>query len=219
MSGQGEPVGREQAARELDLAVHNVSFHLDRLVTGGLLEVEYRRLSGKTGPGAGRPSKLYRRASREFAVSLPPRRYDLVGEILAAAVSQAAEGVPSGQALHDGAPHEGLSQGQVVEGLDRTEWLPALAQVLRSQGLSGARTRQMLCQGAGDIGNGTPRRPASTRFAVVTDGVESSVEVRLNRSCEERARCHQCLSRECHCASRRVPVTSRALTLMSSRAT
>ena len=92
VSGQAEPVGREQAATELGLAVHNVNFHLDRLVTEGLLEVEYRRLSGKTGPGAGRPSKLYRRASREFAVSLPPRRYDLVGDILAAAVTRAGRG-------------------------------------------------------------------------------------------------------------------------------
>ena len=96
VSGQAEPVGREQAATALGLAVHNVSFHLDRLAAEGLLEVEYRRLSGKTGPGAGRPSKLYRRAAREFAVSLPPRRYDLVGDILAAAVSRSYWGSASG---------------------------------------------------------------------------------------------------------------------------
>ena len=134
VSAQAEPVGREQAATELGLAVHNVNFHLDRLVTEGLLEVEYRRLSGKTGPGAGRPSKLYRRASREFAVSLPPRRYDLVGDILASAVSRAAAGVPLDQALHESARREGLSLRQGVESLDRAGSLPALAQVLRSQG-------------------------------------------------------------------------------------
>lgn len=134
VSGQAEPVGREQAATALGLALHNVTFHLDRLVAEGLLEVEYRRLSGRTGPGAGRPSKLYRRASREFAVSLPPRRYDLVGDILAAAVTRAAEGVPLDQALHECARDEGLSLGQGVEGGDRPGSLPALAQVLRSQG-------------------------------------------------------------------------------------
>ena len=111
VSGQAEPVGREQAATALGLALHNVSFHLDRLVTEGLLEVEYRRLSGKTGPGAGRPSKLYRRASREFAVSLPPRRYDLVGDILAAAVTRAGEGVPLDQALHELRPRRGAVTG------------------------------------------------------------------------------------------------------------
>lgn len=134
VSAQAEPVGREQAATELGLAVHNVNFHLDRLVTVGLLEVEYRRLSGKTGPGAGRPSKLYRRASREFAVSLPPRRYDLVGDILASAVSRDAAGVPLDQALHESARREGLSLRQGVESLDRAGSLLALAQVLRSQG-------------------------------------------------------------------------------------
>lgn len=133
VAGQAEPVGREQAARELGLAVHNVSFHLDRLVTEGLLEVEYRRLSGKTGPGAGRPSKLYRRASQEFAVSLPPRRYDLVGDILAAAVSQASEGVPLDKALHSSAHREGLSLGRRAESLAQGDTLPALAEVLRSQ--------------------------------------------------------------------------------------
>src|SRR3954449_7003574 len=92
VASQPQPVGREQAATSLGLALHNVSFHLDRLVSEGLLEVEFRRLSGRSGPGAGRPSKLYRRAAREFAVSLPPRRYDLVGDILAGAVARAVEG-------------------------------------------------------------------------------------------------------------------------------
>jgi len=92
--------------------VHSVSLHLDRLVTGDLLEVAYRRPSGKTGPGAGRPNKLYRRASKEFAVSLPPRRYDLVGDILAIAVTSAADGVPLDEALHESARQEGCHQGR-----------------------------------------------------------------------------------------------------------
>ena len=36
--------------------------------------MEFRRLSGRIGPGAGRPSKLYRRADARVAVSLPPRQ-------------------------------------------------------------------------------------------------------------------------------------------------
>lgn len=134
VSAQTEPVGRERAASALGLAQHNVNFHLDRLVTEGLLEVEYRRLSGRTGPGAGRPSKLYRRASREFAVSLPPRRYDLVGDILATAVTQVSDGVPLDRALETCAHHEGMAVGQAAEGLDAGEPLGALAQVLGSQG-------------------------------------------------------------------------------------
>ena len=46
-----------------DLPLHSAKFHLDRLVEEGLLEVEFRRLTGRTGPGAGRPGE-----------ALPPRR-------------------------------------------------------------------------------------------------------------------------------------------------
>jgi predicted ArsR family transcriptional regulator len=130
----GEPVGREQAASALGIAPHKVNFHLDRLVDEGLLEVEYRRLSGRSGPGAGRPSKLYRRAAREFAVSLPARRYDLVGEILAAAVVRAGEGAPLSSALADVAREEGLALGDSARGSGSDDPLAGLAQVLASQG-------------------------------------------------------------------------------------
>ena len=68
---------------------HTAKFHLDRLVDEGLLDVEFRRLSGKTGPGAGRPAKLYRRSRRQIALSLPQRSYDLLSTILAKAVEEA----------------------------------------------------------------------------------------------------------------------------------
>jgi predicted ArsR family transcriptional regulator len=80
------PVSREQAAQAVGLPVHSAKFHLDRLVEEGLLEVEFKRLTGRSGPGAGRPAKLYRRSSRAVDVSLPPRRYDLAGAILAEAI-------------------------------------------------------------------------------------------------------------------------------------
>jgi predicted ArsR family transcriptional regulator len=105
---QPEPVGREQAAAALDVPVHTAKFHLDRLVTEGLLDVEFRRLTGRTGPGAGRPSKLYRRSATEFAVSVPERRYDLVGRILATAVDRAThDGVPVASVVRDVARDEG----------------------------------------------------------------------------------------------------------------
>jgi predicted ArsR family transcriptional regulator len=131
VAGQRAPVGREQAATALGLALHTASFHLDRLVSEGLLETEYRRLSGRTGPGAGRPSKLYRRAAREITVSLPPRRYDLVGEILATAVDRAGQGVPLEQSLEECAREEGLNAGRDSGG---AATLGALAAVLESQG-------------------------------------------------------------------------------------
>jgi predicted ArsR family transcriptional regulator len=132
--GEAEPVGREQAATAVGLPLHTASFHLDRLVAEGLLEVEFRRLTGRTGPGAGRPSKLYRRAEREFAVSLPPRRYDLVGDILAEAVSRAADGAPLERSLAASAREEGLTLGRAVTGMSDEPTLPAVAEVLAAQG-------------------------------------------------------------------------------------
>jgi len=89
VAAQPEPVGRDQVAAETGVPRHVVKFHLDRLADEGLLDVEFRRLSGRQGPGAGRPAKLYRRAAREVSVTLPERRYDLAGEILADAVEEA----------------------------------------------------------------------------------------------------------------------------------
>lgn len=129
---QRDAVGREQAARALSLPAHTASHHLDRLVEGGLLVAEYRRLSGRTGPGAGRPSKLYRRSDREITVSLPPRRYDLVGAILAAAVEQAGTGTPLAEALADSAHREGEVLGRAA-GADAAD-LHALSATLAGQG-------------------------------------------------------------------------------------
>src|SRR3954452_725385 len=78
----GEPVGRDQVAAGAGVARHTAKFHLDRLVAEGLVELEFRARSGRRGPGAGRPAKLYRRSERDFAVALPPRHYDVAGRVL-----------------------------------------------------------------------------------------------------------------------------------------
>ena len=80
-----EPISREDAARELGISRDLAAHHLDRMLDAGLLEAEYRRLGARKGPGAGRPSKLYRRTQRDLAVSFPSRRYDVAAELLATA--------------------------------------------------------------------------------------------------------------------------------------
>lgn len=90
VAAQPEPVSRDQAAAGVELPRHTAKFHLDKLVADGLLDTEFRRLTGRRGPGAGRPTKLYRRSAREVAVTLPQRHYDLAAQILAAAVEDAA---------------------------------------------------------------------------------------------------------------------------------
>src|SRR4051812_21510970 len=112
---QPEPVSREQAAEAVAMPLHSVKFHLDKLAVAGLLDVEYRRLSGRTGPGAGRPSKLYRRSGREVALTVPPRRYDLAGEVLAEAVDRAIrQQVPIAAAVEVVAREVGRELGSVA---------------------------------------------------------------------------------------------------------
>ena len=86
VAAQSGPVGRDQAAKAARTTRENAAFHLDRLVAGGLLDVSFRRLSGRSGPGAGRPSKLYQRSAVEIDVTLPARRYQLLAELLAGAI-------------------------------------------------------------------------------------------------------------------------------------
>ena len=81
-------MSRDEAARALRISRALAAFHLDKLVEAGLLEVSFRRLSGRSGPGAGRPSKLYRRSSQQIDVTLPPRRYELAARLMTQAMSQ-----------------------------------------------------------------------------------------------------------------------------------
>ena len=89
------------------------TFRLDRLVADGLLTAEFRRLTGRQGPGAGRPSKLYRRSETELSVSVPPRQYELAAALLAAAVADATKtGAPVAKALAGAASAHGRDFGE-----------------------------------------------------------------------------------------------------------
>jgi predicted ArsR family transcriptional regulator len=134
---QPEPVSRDQAAAGVGLPRHTAKFHLDRLVDEGLLETEFRRLSGRTGPGAGRPAKLYRRSGRQVSVQLPERRYDLAGQILAKALEDAArEGRPVLESLRDAAAGAGrdLAAEAAADPADAPEALVRVAEILAAQG-------------------------------------------------------------------------------------
>jgi predicted ArsR family transcriptional regulator len=112
VAGQPEPVSREQAAAALGVARHVAKFNLDRLEKEGLLEVEYARPAGRSGPGAGRPAKLYRRSRDVVEVSLPERRYDLAARVMAEAITIAGETAkPIGTALREAATCAGKELG------------------------------------------------------------------------------------------------------------
>jgi predicted ArsR family transcriptional regulator len=84
-------VSRDRAAEALGVARSVAAFHLDKLLDAGLLTTRYERTSGRSGPGAGRPAKLYGRSDAEFDVSQPPLRYDLASALLARGVERARE--------------------------------------------------------------------------------------------------------------------------------
>ncbi|WP_405940928.1 helix-turn-helix transcriptional regulator [Streptomyces sp. NBC_00207] len=86
---QGREVGRNEAAEAVGVARTLAAHHLDRLTEAGLLESGSRRLTGRSGPGAGRPAKVYTRARVERSVSLPARDYRTAAELLAEAAEQA----------------------------------------------------------------------------------------------------------------------------------
>ena len=92
VSAQGRPVGRDEVATALGIGRTLGAYHLDRLAKEGLLSVAYARRSGRTGPGAGRPAKLYERADAELSVSVPPRDYRLAARLLAHAAAQDEQG-------------------------------------------------------------------------------------------------------------------------------
>src|SRR5271165_868727 len=90
---RAEPVGRDEAAAAGGVCRALAVYHLDKLVETGLVTASYQRPPGRSGPGAGRPAKLYTRAEREFAVPVPPREYELAARLLVEVV----ESDPSGQ--------------------------------------------------------------------------------------------------------------------------
>ena len=101
---QRRPVSRDEAASAAGVGRGLAAFHLDRLAKDGLLDVEYRRLTGRSGPGAGRPAKLYRPAA-ETEISLPPRSYAFAAELLAEALEARL-----GQNGADGEPPTGVAE-------------------------------------------------------------------------------------------------------------
>jgi predicted ArsR family transcriptional regulator len=110
---QPGPVSRDEAAAALGLARQTAAFHLDRLADESLLDVVYERRSGRSGPGAGRPAKLYRRSAKQVYVSLPERRYELAGRLLAQAVEESeATGEPARTVLHRRAQDLGNDLGK-----------------------------------------------------------------------------------------------------------
>jgi predicted ArsR family transcriptional regulator len=115
-----EPVGREDAARNAGIAVKLAAFHLDRMAEAGLLDVEYRRLTGRVGPGAGRPAKLYSVSPRAISIALPQTRYALAASMMATALSDGVSQADGAEKLQEVATTVGESLGSDIRTQVRT---------------------------------------------------------------------------------------------------
>lgn len=133
VAAQPDAVGRQAAAAAVGVTRGLAAFHLDKLVVAGLLDASYRRLSGRVGPGAGRPARVYRRSDREFNVSVPERRYERVATLFASALERLADGRPPAElseaareAGRELAKEAGRGSGRtrLVRALDRAGYEP-----------------------------------------------------------------------------------------------
>lgn len=86
-----EGVTATEVARRFDLHPNVARHHLDKLASGGYLEVAVAR---KQNGGAGRPSKRYRSTGDDVTVSLPVRHDDILLTLLGRSLSL----LPPGQA-------------------------------------------------------------------------------------------------------------------------
>jgi predicted ArsR family transcriptional regulator len=134
---RGRPTSRDEVAEELGISRTLAAVHLDKLADRELLTVSYARTSGRTGPGAGRPAKLYERSGLEIDGSLPERRYDLAGQILAAAVDTAPRAAAAREQAMRIARERGLAAG-------------AARSARKPRGASG--TLALACDAASDLG-------------------------------------------------------------------
>ena len=112
-----QPAGRDPAAEATGISRTLAAYHLDKLVEAGLLRASYARPAGRSGPGAGRPAKLYRLVEEDLAVSVPPRDYELLARLLVSSVDRdptCAVQQAVHQAAYDAGQQAGAGKGRTL---------------------------------------------------------------------------------------------------------
>lgn len=141
VASHDEPITRDLAASHAGISRTLAAYHLDILVDAGLLGTTFARRDGATGPGAGRPAKHYFRITEERSISVPPRDYELLADLLSSAVDDDDSTGVVRDALMDAAKKEGRRAGAEAEHLTDDE----LVELLRKRGYEPEVT------GTGDI--------------------------------------------------------------------
>ncbi|MFC1416714.1 transcriptional regulator [Streptacidiphilus cavernicola] len=106
----GRPVTRDEAAASIGVSRKLAAFHLDKLVTAGLLRARYGD------PGAprrvGRQPKVYEPTDLQIAVSIPQRRHELLAGLLLEGVLGQTDGHTAAAAATGAAADAGRRLGE-----------------------------------------------------------------------------------------------------------
>ncbi|MBX3098615.1 MAG: transcriptional regulator [Salinibacterium sp.] len=97
VASHGEPIGTDAAAVAAGIPRSTTAFHLEKLVSAGLVSTGFRR-QGRGGPGSGRPARMFSLSTRETSVAVPDRHYDLAGDLLASAIERLGQ---TGEVVRD----------------------------------------------------------------------------------------------------------------------
>jgi predicted ArsR family transcriptional regulator len=145
VAAQPGPVTRDQAAAAVGISRKLAAFHLDKLLSAGLLETTAPDPTSRR-PGPGRVPKAYRPAAAEVAISIPQRRYDLLGEVLAQAIVADGPASSARHAAHQLARERGQALGERVRAerrlgrLGPERALTVIGELLGACGYAPART-------------------------------------------------------------------------------
>src|SRR5438067_1309861 len=90
--GQAQPIAADELAAAQGVHRNVARSRLERLVGAGLLVASYERRTGRSGPGAGRPAKIYAVPPQLESIEFPARRYEALMGLLVDAL--APEGRP-----------------------------------------------------------------------------------------------------------------------------
>lgn len=89
---QARPVSADELGTARGVHRNVARSRLERLVSAGLLHATYERRTGRTGPGAGRPAKVYAVVPELTALEFPVRRYESLLGLLVDALPGARRG-------------------------------------------------------------------------------------------------------------------------------
>jgi predicted ArsR family transcriptional regulator len=105
------PVTRDEAAAAVGISRKLAAFHLDKLVDAGVLRAGSAPVAGIR--RVGRAPKVYEPVDSDIRVGIPPRRHDLLADVLLSAVLADLGRPGDGRAAHDDrAPTGGGEPGE-----------------------------------------------------------------------------------------------------------